>query len=51
MSAKIKSRSPQQCHSHHQKMIKKYGSIKKILAAVDNGTFQIRAKPVISDEG
>jgi len=51
MSAKIKSRSPQQCHSHHQKMIKKYGSIKKILAAVDNGTFQVRAKTIISDEG
>lgn len=25
MSKKIKTRTPQQCHSHHQKMVKKYG--------------------------
>lgn len=31
MSKKVKSRTPQQCHSHHQKMMKKYGSIPNIL--------------------
>lgn len=31
MSNKIKTRSPAQCHSHHQKMILKYGSIPGIL--------------------
>jgi len=31
MSKRVKSRTPQQCHSHHQKMIKKFGSIPDIL--------------------
>jgi len=31
MSNRVKTRSAQQCHSHHQKMIKKFGSIPKIL--------------------
>ena len=30
MSKKVKTRNPQQCHSHHQKMVKKYGSIAEI---------------------
>jgi hypothetical protein len=31
MSKKVKTRSSQQCHSHHQKMMKKYGSIEILL--------------------
>jgi hypothetical protein len=31
MSKKVKTRSSQQCHSHHQKMMKKYGSIETLL--------------------
>ncbi len=31
MSKAIKSRTPIQCHTHHQKMIKKYESIEEIL--------------------
>lgn len=27
MSKKVKTRNAQQCHSHHQKMMKKYGSL------------------------
>lgn len=38
MSKKVKTRSPQQCHSHHQKMIKKYGSIDNIVSDVQNET-------------
>lgn len=36
MSKKVKTRSPQQCHSHHQKMIKKYGTIDNIINDVQN---------------
>ena len=32
MSFIVKSRNGQQCHSHHQKLMKKYGSIDGILA-------------------
>ena len=32
MSQTIKSRTSLQCRSHHQKMIKKYGSVDKIIA-------------------
>jgi hypothetical protein len=31
MSKKVKSRNAQQCHSHHQKMIKKYGDLQAII--------------------
>jgi hypothetical protein len=31
MSKSVKSRTPQQCHSHHQKMIKKYGCVETII--------------------
>ena len=31
MSKKVKSRNAQQCHSHHQKMVKKYGSLAGII--------------------
>jgi hypothetical protein len=31
MSKKVKTRSPQQCHSHHQKMTNKHGSIEKVI--------------------
>ncbi len=31
MSRKVKTRSPIQCHSHHQSMIVKEGSIDKII--------------------
>lgn len=31
MSRKVKTRSAQQCHSHHQKMIKKHGSIDLVI--------------------
>ncbi len=31
MSKKVKTRSPQQCHSHHQKMTKKHGSIEEVI--------------------
>ena len=31
MSKVIKSRDPSQCHSHHQKMLIKYGSVAEIL--------------------
>jgi hypothetical protein len=34
MSKKVKTRTPQQCHSHHQKMMKKYGSIPSIVDAM-----------------
>jgi hypothetical protein len=34
MSKKVKTRSPQQCHSHHQKMIKKFGSISGIISGM-----------------
>jgi len=33
MSQAVKSRTPIQCHSHHQKMLKKYGSICGIIEA------------------
>jgi hypothetical protein len=32
MSKKVKSRSSQQCHSYHQKMILKHGSIDGVIA-------------------
>ena len=32
MSKLIRTRNPQQCRSHHQKMLIKYGSIDKIVA-------------------
>jgi hypothetical protein len=31
MSKKVKTRNAQQCHSHHQKMMKKYGSLDGII--------------------
>ena len=31
MSKFIESRNSVQCHSHHQKMVKKYGSIQNII--------------------
>lgn len=31
MSKKVKTRTPQQCHSHHQKMMKKYVSMENII--------------------
>ncbi len=31
MSLTVKSRSPSQCHTHHQKMMMKYGSIEAIV--------------------
>jgi hypothetical protein len=37
MSRKVKTRTPQQCHSHHQKMMKKFGNIDSIIDAMQNG--------------
>ena len=34
MSKRIKTRNPQQCHTHHQKMVKKYGSIANIITTM-----------------
>jgi hypothetical protein len=31
MSKKVRTRNTTQCHSHHQKMLEKYGSIKNII--------------------
>jgi hypothetical protein len=31
MSKKVRTRKPIQCHSHHQKMMKKYGSVEEII--------------------
>jgi len=41
MSKKIKTRSPEQCHSHHQKMMKKFGSIKNIINAMGNSSINL----------
>lgn len=41
MSKKIKSRTPQQCHSHHQKMVKKYGNIENIIVGLRDEREQI----------
>jgi hypothetical protein len=32
MSKKVKSRNSTQCHTHHQKMMAKYGSIEEIIS-------------------
>ena len=34
MSKKVKTRTPQQCHSHHQKMMKKYVTLDSIIEAM-----------------
>jgi hypothetical protein len=31
MSKRVRSRNPVQCHSHHQKMMKKYGCLAEII--------------------
>ncbi len=31
MSQKVKTRNPSQCHTHHQKMIRKYDNIEGII--------------------
>jgi hypothetical protein len=36
MSKKVKTRTPQQCHSHHQKMMKKYGNVQNIIQMMGN---------------
>jgi len=41
MSKKIKTRSPEQCHSHHQKMMKKFGSIKDIINAMGDSSINL----------
>lgn len=31
MSVAVKTKTPSQCHSHHQKMMLKYGSLEEII--------------------
>lgn len=31
MSRRVRTRNPVQCHSHHQKMVKKYGCLSEII--------------------
>jgi hypothetical protein len=35
LSRKIRTRSPLQCHSHHQKMMAKYGSLEEIMIQLE----------------
>ncbi len=44
MALEIGSRSTQQCTSHHQKMVKKYGGVQKILEHFE------RPKMVLSED-
>jgi hypothetical protein len=46
LSKVVKTRTPVQCRSHHQKMIKKYGSIEAILKAFTQKTVSVeRTEP------
>jgi 3-deoxy-D-arabino-heptulosonate 7-phosphate (DAHP) synthase class II len=44
MSCKVRSRSAQQCHSHHQKLVKKYGSIEALLLEFEKDMLNARKK-------
>jgi hypothetical protein len=35
LSRKVRTRSPLQCHSHHQKMMAKYGSLEKVISQLE----------------